>query len=261
MRDLDGAGGADGRGAPPHPALRRGGEPGVLDGAVRREGTRRARRRASWLAAAAALHLGIAVALVSASTRVATGTGVEVKLVAGPPAPPAAAGPALPPPPGRVAPPARPRPEPRPAAPAIQPRGAPADIPRLGPAELPEPAQPVGDASDEGLVGGALGGAAAGQTAATPFDEATMTRPVFVEGPSPEYTRRALERDVEGLMAVRCVVTVEGAVRGCRVLQGLPFMDAAVVDALERRRYRPATRNGRPVEVSYLFRLHLKLPR
>jgi protein TonB len=223
-------------------------------------GARRARRRASWVAAAAALHLGVAVALVWASTRLATGTGVEVKLVAGPPAP-APAGPPLPPPPRRAAPPDRPRTERRPAVPVIQPREVPPDIPQPGPAELPEPAQPVGDASDEGVVGGAPGGAEAGQTAATSFDEATMTRPVFVEGPSPEYTRRALERDVEGLMVVRCVVTVEGAVRDCRVLLGLPFMDAAVVEALERRRYRPATRNGQPVEVGYLFRLQLKLPR
>jgi hypothetical protein len=50
-------------------------------------------------------------------------------------------------------------------------------------------------------------------------------------------------------------------VRDCQVLQGLPFMDEAVVEALQRRRYRPATRNGVPVGVSYLFRIHLRLPR
>jgi protein TonB len=233
----------------------------VLDAAVQRVGTRRAGRRAVWLAAAAALHLGLAAVLVSASTRTGTDTGVEVKLVAGPPAPPAPAGPALPPPPRRAAPPDRPRRERRPAVPVIQPREMPAAVPAPQPAELPEPAQPVDGESDEGVVGGAPGGVAAGPAAATPFDEGTMTRPVFLSGPSPEYTRRALEREVEGLMAVKCVVTAEGAVRDCRVLQGLPFMDAAVVDALERRRYRPATRNGQPVEVSYLFRLHLKLPR
>jgi TonB family protein len=88
-----------------------------------------------------------------------------------------------------------------------------------------------------------------------------MTRPVFVSGPDPAYTRAALDREVEGLMVVACVVTREGLVRDCRVLQGLPHMDAAVVQALERRRYRPATLDGQPVEVTYHFRLNLRLPR
>jgi hypothetical protein len=33
------------------------------------------------------------------------------------------------------------------------------------------------------------------------------------------------------------------------------------VQALERRRYRPATLKGEPVEVTYQFRLNLRLPR
>jgi protein TonB len=62
-------------------------------------------------------------------------------------------------------------------------------------------------------------------------------------------------------MLIHCVITVEGEVRDCRVLRGLPFMDEAAVEALQRRRYRPATRNGQPVEVVYPFRIHLRLPR
>ena len=87
-----------------------------------------------------------------------------------------------------------------------------------------------------------------------------MRPPVFVSGPSPEYTARALEREVEGLMVVKCVVTVEGTVFGCRIVKGLPYLDRAVVDALEHRRYRPATVGGRPVEVNYTFRITLRLP-
>jgi TonB family protein len=93
------------------------------------------------------------------------------------------------------------------------------------------------------------------------FDEGSMTRPVFLSGPDLTYTRAAREREVEGLMVVACVVTREGLVRDCRVQQGLPFMDAAVVQALERRRYKPATLKGVPVEVTYQFRINWKLPR
>jgi len=74
------------------------------------------------------------------------------------------------------------------------------------------------------------------------------------------HTEKALEREIQGTMEVGCVVTAEGRVFGCRVLKGLPFMDRAVIDALEKRRYKPATLGGRPVEVNYKFRITLRLP-
>ena len=36
-------------------------------------------------------------------------------------------------------------------------------------------------------------------------------------------------------------------------------MDRAVIEALERRRYKPATLGGRPVEVNYVFKITMKL--
>jgi TonB family protein len=88
----------------------------------------------------------------------------------------------------------------------------------------------------------------------------SMTAPAMLSGPAPEYTVDALERRVEGAMEVRCVVTTEGHVRACKVLKGLPFMNAAVVDALERRKYKPALAHGKPASVYFTFNLHLKLP-
>ncbi|HEY5676933.1 MAG TPA: TonB family protein [Myxococcales bacterium] len=87
-----------------------------------------------------------------------------------------------------------------------------------------------------------------------------MTPPAMISGPAPEYTADALERRVEGAMEVRCVVTSEGQVRSCKVLKGLPFMNGAVIEALERRRYKPALAQGKPVAVYYTFNLRLKLP-
>jgi protein TonB len=54
---------------------------------------------------------------------------------------------------------------------------------------------------------------------------------------------------------------VRGQVRDCRVIKGLPHMDETVMDALESRHYRPVTFQGRPVSVSYVFTIRLKLPR
>jgi len=95
--------------------------------------------------------------------------------------------------------------------------------------------------------------------AAVEFND-SMTAPAMLSGPAPEYTADALERRVEGAMQIRCVVTSEGEVRGCKVLKGLPFMNAAVIEALERRKYKPALAKGKPVAVYYTFNLRLKLP-
>ena len=91
------------------------------------------------------------------------------------------------------------------------------------------------------------------------FNE-SMTAPAMLSGPVPEYTPEAIERAVEGSMQVRCVVTVDGEVRACKVVKGLPFMNAAVIEALEKRRYRPALSGGKAVDVYYTFNLRLKLP-
>jgi TonB family protein len=94
---------------------------------------------------------------------------------------------------------------------------------------------------------------------AVEFEE-HMTAPEMISGPPPEYTPEAIERGVEGSMQVRCVVTADGQVRGCKVVKGLPFMNAAVIGALERRKYKPAAAQGKPVDVYYTFNIRLKLP-
>jgi TonB family protein len=87
-----------------------------------------------------------------------------------------------------------------------------------------------------------------------------LTPPVLISGPEPEYTPQALERRVEGTMVIRCVISVDGTVHGCRVIKSLPFMDRAAIAALERRKYKPALRAGKPVDVYFTFTLTFQLP-
>src|SRR5438874_2154896 len=100
--------------------------------------------------------------------------------------------------------------------------------------------------------------AAAASETAVEFNE-SMTAPTMVSGPSPEYSADAVERGIEGTMQVRCVVTVAGTVRNCKVIKGVPYMDRPVVDALQARKYKPAMSQGRPVDVFYTFTIKLKL--
>ena len=44
------------------------------------------------------------------------------------------------------------------------------------------------------------------------------------------------------------------------IAKGVTIGDSAVIGALERRKYRPATSQGKPVDVFYTFTLRLKLP-
>ena len=62
------------------------------------------------------------------------------------------------------------------------------------------------------------------------------------------------------LWMLKNVVTAEGQVRTCKVVKGLPFMNTAVIGALERRKYKPAAAHGKPVDVYYTFNIRLKLP-
>lgn len=150
-----------------------------------------------------------------------------------------------------------PAPEPPAAPPSMtQPVAPPPQPVEVAPA--PPPPQPEREAP--AVARSSTAPAAAGTDARVDFAEG-MSPPVFVSGPEPEYTARAIDRGVEGLMVVRCVVTAQGTVHGCQVLRSLPFMDQAVVEALERRRYKPAALRGRPVEVNYTFRIKLALPR
>lgn len=176
-----------------------------------------------------------------------------------------------PPPPPPPPPPAAPR-QARPKPKQNQPQTvlqqaivAPTQVPQEKPPER-EPtdsAQGVEGGVEGGEVGGVPGGIVGGVVDSSnvrmEFDE-RMTQPEKVGGPDPQYTDKAIEREVQGTMVVRCVVTVDGRVHDCRVLKSLPFMDRAVIEALEKRRYKPATLGGRPVEVNYNFRITLRLP-
>jgi len=148
----------------------------------------------------------------------------------------------------------------REAAPAREPPEASATEPARG----EEPGPEATGARGSGEPVGAGGGEAFTPSSPGPtpeYEAGRMTPPRRISGPDPEYTLQALQNDVQGSMVVKCIVTLEGTVHGCRILQGLPFMGRAVIEALERRRYLPARlSDGRPVEVDYTFRIRLQLP-
>ncbi|EPX55805.1 TonB protein [Cystobacter fuscus DSM 2262] len=89
---------------------------------------------------------------------------------------------------------------------------------------------------------------------------AGMTPPQLLsEGVPVRYTSDAIHAGVRGLLIARCTITRDGQVDDCRVIKGLPFMDQAVLESLESRRYRPVTFQGKPVNALYTFNVKLQM--
>jgi len=87
-----------------------------------------------------------------------------------------------------------------------------------------------------------------------------MTRPTRISGPDPIYTRAAFLARVQGSMKIQCVISTDGWIYDCRVVQGLALMNQAVLDALVARRYRPVTFHGKEISCDYVFNINLVMP-
>ncbi|HZH17084.1 MAG TPA: TonB family protein [Archangium sp.] len=85
------------------------------------------------------------------------------------------------------------------------------------------------------------------------FEPSAMTRPQRVSGREPQLTAEARAQRVRGTALVRCVVTREGRVTNCRLLNGLPYMEQELLEALSTWRVTPVTAQGKALDVDYTF--------
>ncbi|HEX8818852.1 MAG TPA: TonB family protein [Archangium sp.] len=133
------------------------------------------------------------------------------------------------------------------------------DLPYI-PGSHPDGLETGGVPGAKYIAGLALGNSLAGTGEdVLPFGSG-MTPPELLSGATLQYTREAMEARVSGTIIARCIITREGSVENCRVIKGLPYMDAAVVEALTSRQYRPVHFQGRAVSVSYTFNVNLRMP-
>ena len=86
-----------------------------------------------------------------------------------------------------------------------------------------------------------------------PFGQG-MVRPSLLAGEEqPALSREALVAKVEGLVIAKCTITTEGAVKDCKLIKTLPYMDEAIKANLMARKYTPVMFQGKPVSVEYTF--------
>ena len=158
---------------------------------------------------------------------------------------------------------------PRKARRPVTPRSPPRQVPvAVEPAQAPSTEavdDPHGSEVLRGDTGGEPGGPG-GPACATPpcgagpgvlSEDVVAAMPVLLSGPEVTLSSEARRTGVEGTVRVRCVITAAGIVEGCEVLERLPLAEAAVLAAIQARRYRPAEIEGRAVSVQHLFTIRI----
>jgi len=85
--------------------------------------------------------------------------------------------------------------------------------------------------------------------------------PALLSAPPIALSAEARRLGVEGTVVARCLITAAGTVEQCELLETVPLAEAAVLAALQGRRYRPARVDGRAVSVRHTFRVRLERAR
>ena len=114
-----------------------------------------------------------------------------------------------------------------------------------------------------GVLGGLVGGVVGGRGDRVYAPDEIATRPELVKKVMPIYPPIARNRGLEGLVVVEVVIDRQGHIEDDRVkvVQSVPGLDQAAIDALRQWRFRPGRdKEGRPVlvrvQIPFRFQLH-----
>ncbi|HEX5306545.1 MAG TPA: energy transducer TonB [Dyella sp.] len=104
---------------------------------------------------------------------------------------------------------------------------------------------------------------ATSRPAAAPVQQAapTTTLAELVRSVNPRYPTQARRARTEGYVVLKFTVTAEGRTSNIEVVDSQPrrVFDRAAIDAVERWEFKPATRNGQPVDSVVTNRINFKL--
>jgi len=90
--------------------------------------------------------------------------------------------------------------------------------------------------------------------------EGDVEPPEFLEGTEPSYTDEARTAQVFGKVVLEAIIDKQGSVHCAAIVDDLPFgLGQSAIDAVQKWRFEPATRNGQPVNVKYTFTIGFSL--
>lgn len=88
---------------------------------------------------------------------------------------------------------------------------------------------------------------------------ARTTSPVPTHQPLPDIDRTKIKQD--GTMRFDLRIGADGRVKEVRIIESLPELTARTIAAIQQWRFRPATRNGEPVEGNFQVDISYNAPR
>ena len=84
--------------------------------------------------------------------------------------------------------------------------------------------------------------------------------PVKSYAPHPSSTEIARKARIQGVVIVQAIIDKQGTVTNVKVLKGLPMgLSEEAVKAIKSWRFKPATLNGKPVDVYYNLTVNFRL--
>ena len=106
----------------------------------------------------------------------------------------------------------------------------------------------------------ALAVSAAAQSKPYKVGEDGVKSPVLIKMVKAQYTQDAKERNVQGTVELKTVVLRDGTIGATEVTKPLdPDLDRAAIDALKQWRFRPGTKDEKPVDVEISVELTFTL--
>ncbi len=87
-----------------------------------------------------------------------------------------------------------------------------------------------------------------------------VKKPEKLHTPQPSYTEEAREAGIQGVVITQCIIDRSGRVRQVKILKGLPNgLSEKAASTIKEWRFKPATLDGKPVEVYYNLTVHFRL--